>query len=106
MEDPGDQTGGDQNTMGAVKKPNFFVYLGPSLRGVIQKATIFEGTRSEMEAFFAPAIEKSPRIKNLLVSGDTLPQDRINVNTPGNYLYEEYRRFVSELKNKEVKVYA
>ena len=35
-------------------------------------------------------------------SGDTLPQDRLKVKTPGNYLHEEYRKFVSELKNKEV----
>ena len=86
--------------MGAVKKSTFFVYLGPSIRGVIQKATIFEGTRSEVEAFLASAIEKYPRINNLLVSGDTLPQDRSKVNTPGNYLYEEYRRLVSELKKR------
>lgn len=84
--------------MGTVENQAYFVYLGPSIRGVIQKATIFKGTRPEVEAFLADAIKRYPRIKNLLVGGDTLPLDRVNVSTPGNRLYEEYRRFVAELK--------
>lgn len=87
--------------MATVKSPKpkgFFIYIGPSIRGVIQSASLYEGSRQEVEAFLAPAIEKHPRIKSLLISGDTLPQDRIKVKTPGNYLYEEYRRFVAELK--------
>ena len=88
--------------MGAVNDSGFFMYIGPSIRGVIQTASLYEGTRSEVEAFLAPAIEKYPRIKALLVSGETLPQDRLKVKKPGNYLYEEYRKFVSEMKNKEV----
>lgn len=78
------------------------MYLGPSIRGVIQKATLYEGTRQDVEAFLAPAIEKYPYIKVFLISGDTLPQDRIKVNTPGNYLHEKYRKFIAELNKKEV----
>lgn len=88
--------------MAAVKQKSFFIYLGPSIRGVIQKATLYEGTRPEVEALLAFAIEKYPRIKSLLVSGDTLPYDRVKVNTPGNFLYEEYRKLNAGLKNKEV----
>ena len=84
------------------KEAGFFVYLGPSIRGVIQTATIFTGTREEVEEFLAGPIERYPRIKRLLVSGDTLPEDRINVKTPGNGLYAAYQKLVAELKNKEV----
>lgn len=80
----------------------FFMYLGPSIRGKIQTNSLYQGTRAEVERLLAPAIEAHPRIKSLLVSGDTLAVDRIKVRTPGNYLYEEYRKFVAELKNKEV----
>ena len=80
------------------KKDGFFVYIGPSIRGQIQNGSVYGGTRADVEALLAGAIEKHPRIKKLIVSGDTLPEDRINVKTPGNYLYENYRKLVSELK--------
>lgn len=83
------------------KETGFFVYLGPSIRGVIQTATIFNGTRKEVEEFLAGPIERYPRIKRLLVSGDTLAEDRIKVKTPGNGLYVAYGKLVDELKNKE-----
>lgn len=84
------------------KDAGFFVYLGPSIRGVIQTASVFTGSREEVEEILAGPIERYPRIKRLLVSGDTLPDDRINVKTPGNGLYNAYTRLVSELNNKEV----
>ena len=69
-----------------VKETGFFVYLGPSIRGVIQTATIYEGTKAEVEEFLAGPIERYPRIKRLLVSGETIAEDRIKVKTPGNGL--------------------
>ena len=83
------------------QEPGFFVYLGPSIRGVIQTATIFTGTREEVEETLAGPIERYPRIKRLLVSGETLPEDRVKVKTPGNGLYAAYVKLVSELNNKE-----
>ena len=44
------------------------------------------------------AIGKYPRIKNLLVGGDTLAADRISVKTPGTRLCNEYRKLVSEVR--------
>ncbi len=83
------------------KEDGFFVYLGPSIRGVIQTATIYQGTRDEVEEFLAGPILRYPRIKRLLVSGDTLAEDRIKVNTAGNGLHAAYMKLVDELKNKE-----
>ena len=76
----------------------FFVYLGPNIRGLVQKGSIYEGPRSEVETLLADAIKKYPGINTLIVSGDTLPEDKIKVRTPGNYLYEAYRKLVAELK--------
>lgn len=75
-----------------------FVYIGPSIRGVIQRGTIYPGTRQEVIAVLDSAIQKYPRIRNLIVSGDTLAADRISVKTPGTRLYTEYRRLVAEVK--------
>ena len=83
-----------------VKETGFFVYLGPSIRGVIQTATVFPGPRSEVEEFLAGPIERYPRIKRLLVSGDTLAEDRVKVKTPGNGLYVAYMKLADELNNK------
>ena len=82
------------------KEAGFFVYLGPSIRGVIQTATVFPGPRSEVEEFLAGPIERYPRIKRLLVSGDTLAEDRVKVKTPGNGLYVAYMKLADELNNK------
>jgi len=79
----------------------FFVYLGPSIRGVVQTASVHMGSRSEVEEELAGQIERYPLIKRLLVSGDTLPEDRINVRTPGNGLYNAYERLCAELKKQK-----
>ena len=80
------------------KETGFFVYLGPSIRGVIQTATVYTGTREEVEEFLAGPIERYPRIKKLLISGETLAEDRIKVRTPGNLLHAHYVKLAAEIK--------
>ncbi len=69
------------------------VYIGPSVRGVIQTATIFEG--SPKDAISSPigviACKQRPSIKDLIVDADNLPDAQIKVKTPGEPLYEAYR---------------
>ena len=76
----------------------FYAYIGPTIRGVIQRNSLYTGTRAEVEARLAMQIEKYPSIKALLVGGSTLAADREKINQPGNRLYEANRRFVAELK--------
>ena len=38
----------------------------------------------------AAAIEKHPKVKSLIVSGDALPEARLRVKAPGNVLYANY----------------
>lgn len=80
------------------KEASFFMYLGPTILGVIQTASIFPGTKAEVEKKLSAAIERFPRIRNLLISGETIAVDRINVTKPGSRLYAEYHRLVNELK--------
>ena len=74
-----------------------YIYIGPSIKGVIQKGTIYPGSRQEVIAALDRAIQKYPRIRNLIVSGDTLAADRISVKTPGTRLSTEYKKLVAEL---------
>lgn len=76
----------------------FYAYIGPTIRGVIQHNTLYTGTRDEVEGLLAAQIQKYPRIRRFLVGGSTLAADRIKISKPGNYLYEENRRFIAELK--------
>ena len=78
----------------------FCAYLGPNIRGVIQRNTIYEGTRDKVLQQLSREIERYPRIATLIVSGETFVEDRVKAKTPGNYLYEENRRFISELKKE------
>lgn len=77
---------------------SFFVYLGPSIRGVIQRGTIYPGNPAEPDESLQRAMGKYPRIRNLLVSDETLIEDRIQVKTPGTRLYNEYRKLAAEVK--------
>ncbi|WP_369882503.1 hypothetical protein [Anaerotruncus colihominis] len=70
----------------------FYCYIGPSITGVIQHGTIWRGSRTAALAAAAPAIEKYPLVKTLIVSGDALPEARLKIKRPGNALYVNYRK--------------
>lgn len=46
----------------------------------------------------APALERYPLIASLIVTGDTLPEDRIKVKTAGNLLNVNYKKLASGRK--------
>ena len=77
----------------AAESAGFSAYIGPSIVGVVQTATIFPVGRAD--ALNLPevklALSKMPGIADLLVDGATLPQDIIKVKTPGEPLYDAYR---------------
>jgi len=81
------------------KQPcGFCVYLGPSIRGVVQNGTIYEGSLETVKNKLAEAIERYPRIASLISTGDELAENRVRIKNKGNYLYEENRRFIAELQ--------
>lgn len=73
------------------KPVSYCVYIGPSIRGIIQSGTIYEGTREETEKKLQGEIEKYPLIKKLISTDKTLVQDRIKVRRAGNLLNKYYR---------------
>lgn len=77
-------------------KAGFCCYIGPTIVGVIQNGTILPGTKQEAAASLSGAVEKYPLIASLIVSGDTLAEDRIKVKTPGNLLYVNYRKLAGK----------
>lgn len=74
---------------------SFCVYIGPSIRGVIQSGTIYGKTLKETKVFLATAIEKYPLIAKLISTDKTFAEDRIKVKTAGNLLNVYYKKLSS-----------
>lgn len=75
----------------------FWCYIGPALPGLIQHGAIFQGDREKALQGAAEAIKKRPVVKSLIVSGDSLPLDRLKAKTPGTALYENCRKAAGKL---------
>lgn len=81
-----------------VNDAGFCVYIGPTIIGVIQTGTVYNGKKADVLKSIAPAVEKHPLIASLVVSGKTLPEDRIKVKTPGNLLFVNYKKLAAGKK--------
>ena len=75
-------------------KKEFCMYLGPNIVGVIQTARVFRGSKYEVCQQLADAIEKYPGIKDLIIPGSRLAEDRVKVATPGTLLNDAYIKLV------------
>lgn len=82
------------------KQNGFCVYLGPTIKGVIQNGTVYRGTKEQVVKNLKLAIEKVPLISSLIVPGEKLPETRIKVKTPGNILYVNYKKILTENKTR------
>lgn len=80
------------------KSGEFCVYLGPSIRGVIQHGMILSGSKEAAMTMLAPAIKAYPLIADLIVTNKTLATDRVKVKTPGNLLYVTYKKLAAGMK--------
>lgn len=68
------------------------VYLGPSIRGVIQSGQIFPVAKEQAIRSIGSAVSAYPLIADLIVPGGSLPAERVKVKTPGNLLYVKYHK--------------
>lgn len=77
----------------------FCVYLGPSIRGVIQSGTVYVGSKERVIVSLGTAIKQYPLIVELIVPNETLAEDRIKVKTTGNLLNLCYRKLLAGQKS-------
>ena len=80
-----------------VNNSGFYIYIGPTIRGVIQNGAIYRGTRAEAVEKAASAIEKYKLVKTLIVSGDAFSVARMRVKEPGNAFYVNYRKLSKQV---------
>ena len=88
------------NTKPAESIGGFCVYIGPSIRGVIQAGTVYGMTKEQAISKLAPSIEKHPLIRELIVPGDVLAVDRVKVKTKGNLLNVQYEKLAASQESK------
>ena len=84
----------------AGKAGGFCVYLGPSIQGVIVTGTVFSGGKDATLAKISRILKDYPMVASLIVPGGALPESRMKAKTPGNLLYENYRRLAGAIKHK------
>ena len=81
----------------SVQSAGFCCYIGPTIPGVIQTATIYMGERAavlerpEVRLALGSRPDAAALIADLIVDGATLPRDRIAVKTPGTDLYRKFQ---------------
>jgi hypothetical protein len=82
----------------SAKSVGFCVYLGPTIKGVIQGGAVFPGTKQEV-IHSVPGICENQLIADLIVPGEQLVICREQVKTPGNLLYKKYQQLASGKKS-------
>jgi len=85
------------STLNSQLSTEFCVYLGPSIRGVMQNGTVFQGGKAAALARLADVTRAHPLIAGLIVDGGALPESRVRVKTPGNLLYVNYHKLAGTL---------
>lgn len=81
----------------------FCAYIGPTIRGVIQHGTLYQGTKRETVkgAALSRAIGQLPMIADLIVPGDSLGEARKKIKIPGNLLYVRYKALADQATKEE-----
>lgn len=69
-----------------------YMYLGPTIRGVVQESTIYYGTLSEILKRLEAAINAYPLIRRLLVPYTEIAFIRQKIKAKANPYSSAYRR--------------
>ena len=73
-----------------------YVYIGPSIRGVIQNGSIFRGSRKSILSKLADVAEKHPKVTRLLVKDTDVAEAREKIKKGGNGLSNAYNSLISD----------
>lgn len=90
----------EENDVNVVQTP-YCVYIGVTIRGLIQYGDIFKGTIFDAREEKKEAISKYPLIASFIIPGDELAEKRILIDTPGNALYQKKQELIKSLTKKE-----
>ena len=85
--------------MSPAKEPDtVYVYVGPTVKGVVQNGAIMTGTRDAVLFRLRDAVERYPMIAELLVRDTELAAARKKIKDGGNALAGAYRTMCAAVK--------
>ena len=80
------------------ENPGIFVYLGPTIRGVITKGSIFSGTRSDILNRFEKAVGEYPEIKRLIIPDSGVAKARELLSKGEGAISVTYKKLSENIK--------
>lgn len=75
------------------------MYIGPSIRGLVNYGRIFTGSVEDAKAELGDAVAKHPLIAALIIPGEYLPEAKIRIKTAGTALNAQYTKLIRSLNN-------
>ncbi|MBQ8208113.1 MAG: hypothetical protein IJZ89_05210 [Clostridia bacterium] len=79
------------------REDGIFVYIGPSIRGVIQNGSIFRGTKDEVLEKNSAALAFCPKIERLIVSDSEIMSAKKKIKEGGNSVSIAYRAVIEKI---------
>ena len=81
----------------------FCVYIGPTILGIIQNGTIYQGNKKQAlnSRELAPVVQQYPLAAALVVNGEQLAASRQMVKQPGNLLNLKYQQLQKQAAKGE-----
>ena len=83
------------------REDGIFVYIGPSIRGVIVSGSIFRGTRDEVREKNSAALALCPKIERLIVADSEIMSAKKKIKEGGNSVSIAYRAVIEKITGKE-----
>ena len=85
----------------SVSESRIWVYLGPSIRGIVTNGSIHKGSRSEILKKFEGGIEKYPKIERLIVADRNVAEAKERLNEKKGSIYINYIELVRQISEKD-----
>ncbi len=78
------------------REDSFCVYIGPSIKGLIQNGAVFRGKKQDAVKLTANVIEQFPTVEKLIVADLDLPTARLKVNQSGTLLHKYQQELLAD----------
>lgn len=85
----------------SVPEAHVFMYLGPSIRGVITNGSIIRGTKAEIAKRFENEIKKYPQIERLITADRDVAKTRELLRNGEGGVSVAYNALESKITGKE-----
>lgn len=72
-----------------------FIYIGPTTRTGLTENAVFHGSREDVEKHLKTTLEQIPQIRLLIVTTESLAQNKAKVKTTGTLLNKYYNDVLS-----------